>query len=250
MRSNRLVFIALIFFMVTCSFASLPAQSAGVAQTLASGAPQSATPEPRRFAILVGINQYSDPGLVSLQKAQNDAEDLGRALSRLGGYRSVTVMSGGLPYNDVNFPSKNKIVERVGALADIVKPDDQVLFFFSGHGVNDKSGESYLLPIDAQIKDPTGTGIDLQKDIVAPLETAGVKNIVCLIDACQKTVAKDKGLAIVGVNEIRAGSRAVVITATGKGKASYEDPNGANGLFTREILAGLNGEADLNRDGL
>jgi sulfatase modifying factor 1 len=207
-------------------------------------------PEPRRFAILVGINQYSDPGLLSLQKAQNDAEDLGKALSRLGGFKAVTVMSGSLPYNDLNFPSKNKILDRVGTLADIVKPDDQVLFFFSGHGVNDKSGESYLLPIDAQIKDPTGTGIDLQNDIIAPLQSAGVKNIVCLVDACQKTVAKDKGIAIVGVNEFKAVSSAVVIMATGKGRASYEDPNGANGLFTRGILTALSGEADLNHDGL
>jgi len=237
MRSFRLVRGVFASFLAIASLSGLAAQAA------------SATAEPRRFALLVGINQYSDPGLVSLQKAQNDAEDLGQALSRLGGYKSVTVMSGGLAYNDVNFPSKNKIVERVGNLADIVRPEDQVLFFFSGHGVNDKSGESYLLPIDAQIKDPTGTGIDLLKDVVAPLEAAGVKNIVCLIDACQKTVAKDKGLAIVGINEIRAGSRAVVITATGKGKASYEDPKGANGLFTRSLLLALNGEGDMNRDG-
>ena len=205
--------------------------------------------EGRRFAILVGINQYSDSGLVALQKAQNDAEDLGTSLSRLGGYRSVTVMSGGLPYSDINFPSKNKIVDRVASLADIVKSEDQVLFFFSGHGVNDSSGASYILPIDAQIKDPTGTGIDLQNDIIGPLQRAGVKNIVCLIDACQKTVARDKGIAIVGVNDFKAGSRAVVITATGKGRASYEDPAGANGLFTRGILAALAGEGDLNRDG-
>ncbi len=236
MRRNPYPLAAIAFILAAFCLAGLAAQ---------------AMPEPRRFAILVGINQYSDPGLVSLQKAQNDAEDLGKALSRLGGYKVVTVMSGSLPYNDINFPSKNKVIERIGALAEIVRPDDQVLFFFSGHGVNDRSGESYLLPIDAQVKDPTGTGIDLQKDVVVPLEAAGVKNLVVLLDACQKTVAKDKGIALVlvGVSEVRAGSRAVVITSTGKGKASYEDPKGANGLFTRSLLLALNGEADLNHDG-
>jgi uncharacterized caspase-like protein len=130
-------------------------------------------------------------------------------------------MNGSLPYTDVNFPSKNKIIGKVVSLAEIVRSDDQVLFFFSGHGVNDKSGESYLLPIDAQIKDPTGTGIDLQNDVITPLQSAGVKNLVVLVDACQKTVAKDKGIAIVGINEIKAASRAVVITSTTKGKSSY-----------------------------
>ena len=129
--------------------------------------------QPRRFAILVGINQYADPALVSLQKAQNDAEDLASALTRLGGYRSITVMSGSLAYGDVNFPSRNKIIDRITALADIVRPEDQVLFFFSGHGVNDRSGESYLLPIDAQVKDAVGTGLSLARDIAGPLEAAG-----------------------------------------------------------------------------
>jgi hypothetical protein len=160
MRSRRRTVVAFALLTVMCSLASLAARTA----------PDRATP--RRFAILVGINQYSDPGLVSLQKAQNDAEDMGKALGRLGGYKSVTVMSGSLPYTDVNFPSKNKIIERVRALAEIVRPEDQVLFFFSGHGVNDTTGGSFLLPIDAQVKDPTDTGIDFQDDIIVLLPRA------------------------------------------------------------------------------
>jgi uncharacterized caspase-like protein len=128
----------------------------------------------RRFAIVIGIDQYFDSNLVSLQKAQNDAEDLGAALDRMGGYKAVSVMSGDLSPTDPLYPSKNKIIDRIQALSDIVRPEDQVLFFFSGHGVNDKSGDSYILPIDAQVKDP--------------------------------------------------GSGGVVITATQRGRASYEEP--------------------------
>jgi ABC-type sugar transport system substrate-binding protein len=69
MRRNPRTLAAFAFILAVCSLAGIAAQ---------------APAEPRRFAILVGINQYSDPGLVSLQKAQNDAEDLGKALSRLG----------------------------------------------------------------------------------------------------------------------------------------------------------------------
>ncbi|MCX7024433.1 MAG: SUMF1/EgtB/PvdO family nonheme iron enzyme [Spirochaetes bacterium] len=221
---------------------------AGFLVSALSLAGAQAIPEPRRFAIIVGINQYADSGLVPLQKAQNDAEDLGKLLTRLGGYKAVTVMSGALPYTDVNFPSRNKILERVAALSGIVRPDDQVLFFFSGHGINDRNGESWLLPIDAEVKNPVGTGMSLRDDLASPLE-GKVKHIVFLIDACQKTVARDKGLAVVGVGEVKVLSRAVVITSTGKGKASYEDPKGANGLFTRSLLLALNGEGDLNRDG-
>ena len=87
---------------------------------------------------------------------------------------------GAFPIPTSTFPARIRSWTKNGwgDLADIVKPDDQVLFFFSGHGVNDKSGESYLLPIDAQIKDPTGTGIDLQEnDIIAPLQNASFPSV-------------------------------------------------------------------------
>jgi formylglycine-generating enzyme required for sulfatase activity len=209
------------------------------------------TAEPRRYAIIVGINQYSDPGLVSLAKAQNDAGDLAAALKRLGGYRVISLMTGDKAYSDAFFPSKAKIIGQVEAMADSLGPDDQVLFFFSGHGVNDaKTGDSYLLPIDVQAKDPVASGVNLQKDILVKFTNAGVRHVVALVDACQKTVYKDKGMRPTGVDQVRTVSDAVVITATGAGKASYEDPQGSNGLFTKGILAALQGEADANRDGV
>jgi formylglycine-generating enzyme required for sulfatase activity len=221
-----------------------------MALLLAAGLAAQAA-EPRRYALLIGINQYNDPGLVPLGKAQNDAQDLKTALTRLGGYRQVVVMDGSLANNDPMQPTRAKVIERVEALADLVGPDDQVLFFFSGHGVNDaKTGDSYLLPMDVQAKDPVGSGLNLQRDILAKFSQAGVKNIVALVDACQKTVFKDKGMRPAGVDQVLKVSDAVVITATGAGKASYEDPKGANGLFTRGVLAGLQGEADANRDGV
>jgi hypothetical protein len=207
-------------------------------------------PEARRFAIVIGINQYADQTILQLQKAQKDAEDLAAVLASGGSFKSVKLMSGALAYVDPLFPTRNNIINQVEQLGGILKPSDQVLFFFSGHGLNDPaSGDSYLLAIDASARDFAGTSVNLQKDVLGRLEAAGVGNVLALVDACQKTVTRDKGLSVMGVDRVKPVSRAVVITATGPGKASYEDPKGANGLFTRGLLEAFNGAADLDRNG-
>ncbi len=218
-----------------------------VAAFVAGSAAAQDKADPRRFAIVVGVNQYADQGFVPLAKAKADAEELERTLRRLGGFRAVTLMTDGLPYTDPFFPTKAKILERVANLLDILRPEDQVLFFFSGHGVADPEGAGYLLPVDAQVRDPLGSGISLQRDLVERFEAKGAVNAVFLIDACQKTVYKDKGVRVEGVT--RAPPAAVAITAAGPGKASYEDPAGPNGLFTRFLILGLAGAADLDRNG-
>jgi hypothetical protein len=159
-------------------------------------------------------------------------------------------MSGSLDYKDPLFPKRDNIKSQIALLAENLTPRDQVLFFFSGHGLNDPGTvDSYLLPIDTKAKDIIGSAVNLQTDVLAPLASVGITNVVALVDACQKTLAKDKGLSVVGVNQVKSAGSAVVITATSPGKVSYEDPKGGNGLFTKALLAGLQGEADLSRDG-
>jgi len=164
---------------------------------LLSSLPMSAAePESRRFAIVVGINQYADPTILQLQKAQNDAESLANVLGSTGSYKSVKLMAGNLPYVDPLFPSRDNIISQVEQLAGILRPSDQVLFFFSGHGLNDPStGDSYLLTIDAKARNFTGTSLNLQRDVLNKFAAAGVGNVVALIDACQKSVTNDKGLS-------------------------------------------------------
>ena len=236
--------------MTKLTLARFPFLAFALAVAIGTVLAAQSTSEPRRFAILVGINQYADQTILQLQKAQKDAEDLAAVLESSGSYRAVKLMSGSLAYLDPLFPSRDNVIAQVEQLAGMLRPGDQVLFFFSGHGLNDpKSGDSFLLTIDTKARDFTGSSLNLQKDVLARFDAAGIGNVVALVDACQKSVSADKGLSVVGVDQIRAGGRAVVITATGPGKASYEDPKGGNGLFTTGLLAAFTGAADQDRNG-
>jgi formylglycine-generating enzyme required for sulfatase activity len=185
-----------------------------------------------------------------LQKSQNDARDLGSLLTSSGSYNVVKVMSSDLDFVDPLFPTRDNIITQVDQLNRIAKPDDVIVFFFSGHGVNDReSGDSYLLTVDTKTNNLTSTALNLQKDVLGRFEAAKAGSVIALVDACQKNLSNDKGLSVVGVDKVKQAARAVIITSTNPGAASYEDPKGSNGLFTKGLLAGMEGAADSNHDG-
>lgn len=196
----------------------------------------------KRYAILVGINDYVDNAILSLSTARNDAVDLGRTLEEAG-WDKVFVLRDDLDYRDQNFPNRTNIENSVYLLAELVDPDDTIFFFFSGHGVSTENG-AQLLPVDASLNRLDGTSIPLQS-IAEAFTSRGIRKVVVAVDACREQVSRTKGLSVVGVTPSdNLDSAALVLYATKSGWYSYEDENRKNGLFTRFLLEGLKGEAD------
>ena len=105
----------------------------------------------RCHAVLVGINRY--PNLSSdyqLRYAVRDAEALRDVL--VGEYGFVPADTRLLTDADA---TKANILAALADLADTarVAPDDAVLFFFAGHGVDigDENKEGFILPCDADV---------------------------------------------------------------------------------------------------
>jgi TPR repeat protein len=104
--------------------------------TLALSSAQAAT----RRAFVVGVQKYSDPGLQPLLRPANDAADLAKDLEDVGfAHENIKVAT--------TFRTKAEFVKSLGDFLNAVKPGDEVLFFFSGHGFasSDKKDVNYLL---------------------------------------------------------------------------------------------------------
>lgn len=199
----------------------------------------------KRYALLVGVNDYADSSIVKLTTPRNDASDLGRALVD-SGWDKVIILTDDVDYRNPDFPNRTNIENRVSLLADLVKPQDTIFVFFSGHGVT-KGKESLLLPVDAAIARVDQTSITLSS-IASAFSARGLKKLVIAVDACREQVSTTKGLSVVGVSGGAAGmtanAAALTMYATKAGWYSYEDTNGRNGVFTKFILEGLSGRAD------
>lgn len=270
---NRFSIVRIACVLIIGSVSVISAFAAEPSSSPAAGAPAGA-PSGKRYAVLVGINDYADPSIVKLSTPRNDAADLGARLSA-DGWDKVFVLRDDVDYRNQDFPSRTNIENRVHLLADLVRPEDTIFLFFSGHGVSTASGSS-LLPVDASMTRLAETGISLSS-LVSVFTGKGLRKIVVAVDACREEVSTTKGLSIVGIggtagSAAKAGtagkasaspaagapatggsgaeSAALTLFATKAGWYSYEDSGGRNGVFTRFILEGFSGKADTASDGL
>jgi hypothetical protein len=95
------------------------------------------------YALVIGIDKYTDPKIPSLDKPVRDAE------------RFYNVITSRYLFNSENVKilrnaTMAEIVEALDYFAKKVRPEDNFLIFYAGHGVYDKQAEiGYWLPSDA-----------------------------------------------------------------------------------------------------
>jgi hypothetical protein len=206
----------------------------------------------KRWAILVGINDYIEPTIADLTKARDDAKGMSELLHKKGEFDYIFTMTDDLDYRDPLFPTKTNIEAKVKTVIDEAQENDLVLIFFSGHGTNDTSGNGYLLPIDTRIKEPNASAVQVEA-IVEKLTKKNIKKSLLILDACRDVINKEeKSLGESGLKEKKFEQAEISATfySTKAGYVSYEEKEFANGVYTNFLLAGLKGEADSNKDGI
>ncbi|HQO10688.1 MAG TPA: SUMF1/EgtB/PvdO family nonheme iron enzyme [Clostridiales bacterium] len=198
----------------------------------------------KRWAICVGINNYDYNGILDLDKARNDAVELGSVLKNYGQFDYVFTMTDQDP-RSVDYPSVGKFRSKLKYLEQYLEPEDLVVFSFSGHGVSDNTGDGYLLMTDSDPDNLFKTSVKI-KEITSVIERSKVKKSLLLIDACREILTENRGLNNEGLKAEKFESSEVAATfyATRAGGFSYEDEMSGFGAFTNYLLKGMKGEAD------
>ncbi len=204
-----------------------------------------------RYALIIGTDQYSDPKLAQLKTPAADAQAMAQVLAdaQIGQFDQVQQC-----INEQEYEVRRAIAEFV----EDKKPDDLVLIYFSGHGVQDSSGRLHLALKDTVTKIVSATAIPMQF-VIQELDSCRSKKQVLILDCCHSGAFAITGLKADAKAVTRAtfegeGSGRVVMTATDalqfalEGDQVLKDTNFS--LFTHFLLAGLKtGEADRDRDG-
>ena len=206
------------------------------------------TIKPKLYVLAVGVSKYEDKNL-TLQFAAKDARDFAESLlkQRGGLYRDVVVKV----LTDEK-ATKDEIIDGFDWVSKETTTKDIAIVFLAGHGVNEKGGVYYFLPVNANIDRLRRTGVPFTeiKNTVASL--AG--KTILFIDTCHAgNVMGARGAAtdIMGVvNELASAENGAVVFASSTGKQySFEDPNWENGAFTKAVVEGMNGKADYSGKG-
>ncbi len=200
----------------------------------------------RNWAITIGINSYNN--LQPLKYAKPDAEAVWDFFLNKLNFDKVHLFSEDAPpiAQDYDLPISSKPSYatlrrflRVGFEEPFLKADDNLWFFFAGHGIRHEERD-YLMPFDADPDDVEGTGIPISY-VTERLRRSGAGNVILLLDACRSD-GRRAGLGI--GTEVQKG--VITFFSCGPEESSYEIEQLQQGAFTHALLQGLHVQGEYN----
>jgi len=192
-----------------------------------------------KWAILVGVNNYVH--MNNLQYSVNDISKLHIAFRDYLDFPEENIVE--ISDDTEKEPDRDIIYHELGFLVrqNLVKPDDLLVFYFTGHGMLDtEKQEDYLLPTRASPYTLELTGCKVG-DIVSMLKQLKCKNVVMFLDACREVVGGAKGGSSIGLNTESLVSRAGIATffSCNPTSLSYEIEQLEHGSFTYNVLQAI-----------
>lgn len=195
------------------------------------------------YAVVIGIENYAD--LPAATYAERDATAVRNFIRAMGvPERNIVLMTG----SRATKSGLEKTIE--DWLPNNVSAKSRVYFYYSGHGAPDaKSGGAYLLPSDGDPQYLSRTGYPL-KQLYFQLGQLKAKSVLVALDSCFSGAGGRSVLAkgtrpLVGKIDmsVQPEGKVSVISASAGDQISGSNDEAGYGLFTYNLLQGLNGGA-------
>jgi len=216
----------------------------------------------KKWAVIIGISEYfySERGITPLQFAHDDAIAIKNFLRspQGGGFASNRTR---LLINE-QATTKNIRSSLFTFLKNAGK-DDLVLIFFAGHGAPEpgRPDNLYLITYDTNPDDLASTAFPMWDMETALKRYIISERVIVIADACHSGgVGGEAGLRNLGNNNLintymsnlqKTKPGRAIITASETNELSREGSKWDNhGVFTYYFLKGLQGEADINSNGI
>lgn len=196
----------------------------------------------RRWLVAVGICQFTDTRITKLTYCVPDA------LSIVKYFKSDGVPDERIILLADEDAKKGAIVNSLKKIAEKIAPDDSLFFFYSSHGLGDKSGTTYFVTFDTVMDDLPATALPMQ-ELKNAVKEIKCHNIVMMIDSCHSGGVKSLGLQDEKAFDklVRAadrGTRVAILTSSRTHETSIESEEIKHGVFTYFMLDGLAGASD------
>jgi uncharacterized caspase-like protein len=222
------------------------------------------------WMLLVGVNRYHDDNLPRLRYSAIDCKGLGEALIEATDafpQREVLIHHDFVPQT----PKLAAVRESLAQIVRQAKPQDTVIFYFSGHGLLEPESQQTVLCLnDTRKDDLLHTGMQLL-ELLNSLNTCAARSQLVWLDACHSgniTLAGVRGKAddrtmfnptsqLLDLLRQRAANSKgfYALLSCDRDQHSWEFPDLRHGVFTYFLIRGLRGEAAdrhgaINADGL
>ncbi|MBK7123266.1 MAG: caspase family protein [Chitinophagaceae bacterium] len=209
------------------------------------------------YALIIGVSKYLDPEIPQLQFANKDAEIFAQFLRSKAG--------GSVPKENIRLLTDSAattaaVYDAVYWLKNSCSKDDNVYFYFSGHGDLENItmyNNGFLICYDSPPFNYVrlALSIDYLNDIANTLSFEKQANVILITDACHSgklTGKKFKGNFLAGEQLRKIRDKEIRITSSSAEELSNEkeDWGGGRGVFSYYLVNGLQGLADKKNTGL
>jgi hypothetical protein len=209
-------------------------------------------------AVVIGNSNYSSTGTPNVDFAIHDAQAMKEYLIKAFGYDPANIIY----LENATLTRLNEVFgtdsDYRGKLYKWVKPDQSRIFiYYVGHGAPDQqTGEGYFVPVDANPQYISTSGYKLSTFYENLSRISAIKKTV-VIDACFSGSSAN-GQLIKGVSGLTARLKSepkasvaadLLLTSAGMDQVASWYPEKGHSLFTYFFLKGIQGEADVNKDG-
>lgn len=247
----------------TPAVVGVPPESLASAPVPDTPGPAVTTRRAERWAVVIGIDDYKNPGIVKLRYAAADAKALHEYLVSKGGFkRENTLLLLNKEATEAN------IRKAVGEfLKQKALKEDEVVIYYAGHGTTepDSSAEGglakYLVPHDADPDSLYSTAIPMSRfeEVFGRIQA---RKILLIQDACfsggagtgartflRKGFTRSVALTDRFLKDLSQREGRMILTASDANQVSQESHELGHGIFTYYLLQGLKGDANLDKDG-
>lgn len=193
----------------------------------------------------VGVSEYKN-NLQNLDFAHRDAIELGKTLENSQG-RLFNKVHSKVLVNDQ--ASARDVQIQMNDFLRKAAPDDQIVLFIAGHGVQDSNQTLYFMPHDGDLKRPyTGIAVANFREVLdsRPIN----QKALFLLDICHagSTGPGNKGRITSEdvIKKLSEGTSTTVLASSSGSQQSFEDESfgGGHGAFTFSIIEALKGQGD------
>jgi uncharacterized caspase-like protein len=209
----------------------------------------------RLWAILVGVNSYQDTQLPVLQYSAADCSALAEVLlAATQQFPKRRIIS----HHDfaTQMPTQEAILASFSKVISKAKPQDTVLFYFSGHGLVEPESQRAVLCLNTtQSNRLLETGLPMH-EVLQQLDRCESRQQLIWLDACHSGELMIQGakgaeiadeptttlLRLLRQQAVRNKGLYALLSCD-QGQRSWEFPELGHGLFTYYLIQGLRGEA-------
>ncbi len=195
-------------------------------------------------ALIIYVSKFDDPTITPLKYAENDALAFAKTLEvfEIVPKDNIAILAN---------PTLGWMKAKITEFFSKAKKGDILYFYYSGHGYHDpKTNKTYFIPKDtvADYLSETAYPVD---DHLKKLVKKTPAKVFMFIDACYSgSIGRDKPLRVTHFSKRSLPpEKAAMILSSGPNETSKEDDKLKHGIFTYYLIEGIEGKADLNKDG-